>query len=447
MIPALITWTVAAPAVAFVLLVLPWGVGRSASEVYTARVVRWAFLSSFLAAAAALVEMLLTGVDAVVVPLGHLFSVHHHDLALTLLVDRLSLPFALLVTALCGVIGSFGYRYLHREPGYTRFFILLLLFSLGMLAVVLGGNLGLLYAGWELLGLSSALLIGFFHERAAPVKSALRAFITYRICDVALLTAAIFLHQASGSGAFDEAYLGLWPHQTSTLSPGAAGLIGLLLVVAALGKSGQLPFSGWLPRAMEGPTPSSAIFYGALSIHAGAYLLLRNAPVLDAAPAAQVLLVGVGLSTALHATLAGRAQTDVKSQLAYASMAQVGLILAEIGLGLRFLALLHVVGHATLRSLQLLQAPSALADHHQQETGAGGLLAETGRHYEALLPAGARRWLYRFAMERSYLDDALERFLLGPVVRGLEAADRAERRWISRLGRGPGEGRGDEAEP
>lgn len=168
---------------------------------------------------------------------------------------------------------------------------------------------------------------------------------------------------------------------------------------------------------------------------------------LDAAPAAQVLLVGVGLSTALHATLAGRAQTDVKSQLAYASMAQVGLILAEIGLGLRFLALLHVVGHATLRSLQLLRAPSALADHHQQETGAGGLLAETGRHYEALLPAGARRWLYRFAIERSYLDEALERYLLGPALRGLLAADRAEQRWISRLGRGPGEGRGDEAEP
>ena len=447
MIPALMALTLGAPLGAFGLLALGTVLGRRTDEDTTAHIARIAFLASFGSALASFLLMVGRGQEAVRVDLGDWFAVHGHGLALTLLIDRLSLPFALVVTALCGVIGSFGYRYLHREPGYLRFFALLLLFATGMLLVVLGGNLGVLYAGWELLGLSSALLIGFFHERAAPVQSALRAYITYRVCDVALLIAAILLHHASGSGEFAEVYPGLWPHAVTPLAAPTATVIGLLLVVAALGKSAQVPFSGWLPRAMEGPTPSSAIFYGALSIHAGAYLLLRNEALLEAAPLARLLLVGLGLATALHATLVGRAQTDVKSQLAYASMGQVGLILAEIGLGLRFIALLHVVGHATLRSLQLLRAPSALADRHALETGAGGILDETGRHYAHLLPAAARSWLYRFAIERGYLDALIERYLVGPFLGALRAADAAERRWVRRLGEGEALGRGDEAEP
>jgi len=238
--------------------------------------------------------------------------------------------------------------------------------------MVLAGSIDVLFAGWEFIGISSTLLIGFFHERRHAVDAALRAFVTYRICDVGLLAAGVMMHAALGSGDFALLFTGTWPRATCTLAGAPALVVALLLVFAALGKTAQLPFSGWLPRAMEGPTPSSAIFYGALSIHAGAYLLLRCAPLLDTVPAAAWLLVAIGTATALHAGIVGSVQTDLKSMLAYASMTQAGIILAEIGLGLRVLPLVHVVSHAILRSLQILRSPSAMHDRHELAAALGG---------------------------------------------------------------------------
>src|SRR5262249_21628910 len=159
--------------------------------------------------------------------------------------------------------------------------------------------------------------------------------------------AAIVLHRLSSRGDFGELLgAGPWPEGHAALSPGLALGVGLLLLVAAAGKSALVPFSGWLPRAMEGPTPTSAIYYGALSVHLGAFLLLRVSPILEASAWLSAAVVVLGLATALYAFIVGGVQTDVKSALSFASLVQVGLIVAEIGLGLRYVALVHLLGNA-----------------------------------------------------------------------------------------------------
>jgi NAD(P)H-quinone oxidoreductase subunit 5 len=213
-----------------------------------------------------------------------------------------------------------------------------------------------------------------------------------------------------------------------------ARLTAALLVFAALGKSAQIPFTGWLPRAMEGPTPSSAIFYGALSIHAGAYLLLRFAPMLDTAPGVAWILFGIGLATACHGAIVGSVQTDLKGMLAYASMTQAGLILAEIGLGWRIIPLVHVISHAILRSLQILRSPSAMHDRHELAASLGGPPGRNDGLLLRLLPPAARAAVYRIALDRGFEDAWISRFVIGPVLSGLRAAADFERRIVAGLG-------------
>ena len=379
--------------------------------------------------------MILAGKASVLVSLGTWFRAGERLFGFTLLVDWLSLPFLMMSALLCGTVGAFTTRYLHREPGNQRFVALLLLFSGGIQLVTTAGSLDVAYIGWELVGLTSALLIAFFHEREAPVHHGLWAYGTYRTSDVALLLAAMLAHVATGTADYAVIYGSeAWPGGTPALDGAGATAIALLLVFAAMGKSAQVPLSGWLPRAMEGPTPSSAIFYGALSVHAGCYVLLRAGPLIDQQPTAQVALIVVGLSTAVYATVVGRAQTDIKTALAYATLTQLGLIFAEIGAGLRTLALVHIIGHAFLRSLQFLRSPSLLHERHQVEAAMGEHLTRTGAHLERLIPERFRLWLYRFALNRGYLDGILLGRLVSPAARALSACDRLERRFTDWLG-------------
>ena len=431
---SLIIIQVAAPAATLVALGLSALLGHSPSERFTTRLVAIGFGLAFLAAIASLAIGALRGFPVETVHLGTLFSVGHHAATVELVADALSLPYVCFSTGLCALVNAFAGRYLHREPGFTRFFILLALFGFGMNLLVLAGSIDVLFAGWECVGISSALLIGFFHERRTAVDAALRAFVTYRVCDVGLLAAGVVLHEAVGSGDFGRVFAGAWP-AAHCLVPGTiASLAAVLLVFAALGKSAQVPFSGWLPRAMEGPTPSSAIFYGALSIHAGAYLLLRSSPLLDAAPSVAWLLVAIGLGTAVHAALVGSVQTDLKGMLAYASMTQAGLILAEIGAGWRIIPLVHVISHAILRSLQILRSPSALHDRHDLAAALGGPPGHADSLVLRLLPAGWRASLYRIALDRGFEDVAVSRLLVAPVLAGLRGAAEFERRIVAGLG-------------
>jgi NAD(P)H-quinone oxidoreductase subunit 5 len=409
-------------------------VERPLNERATNRVAQTCVFTALLAAVAILADMLIRGPRYIPIELGHWVQIPHYDYELLLVFDRLSVPFAILSLILCGTIGAFASRYMHREPGYNRFFVLYAVFQLGMVTAALAGTIETLFAGWELVGLSSALLVGFFQERPAPVRNGLRIWTVYRISDAALLLAAVVLHHLAGRGNFQQICgAGPWPYEKATIDPQQALLVGLLLLVAAAGKSGLVPFSGWLPRAMEGPTPSSAVYYGALSVHLGAFLLLRVGPILDLSPTLSTLVLGLGLVTAAFAALVGSVQTDIKSALSYASLTQVGLIVAEIGLGWRYIPLAHLLGHASLRTLQFVRAPNYLRERRSIENAIGRDLDRRGSWWSVIVPARMRGWLYRLGLERGYFDTALDNLLVRPFVNLLQACDRLERRWTNWL--------------
>jgi NAD(P)H-quinone oxidoreductase subunit 5 len=392
-------------------------VNRPLPERWTAWLTAGAIAASFLAICAALGLYLTAGMDSLVVSFGNWSTSHEGGIAIEFLLDGMSLGFAALTTAIAGVVSAFSNRYLHREPGFNRYFVLLAVFVTGMLLVALAGNVEVLFAGWEFVGLSSALLVAFFHERPAPVSNALRVFSVYRISDAAMLAAAVLLHHVAGSGSLSLLFGSARTAAEAGLSGPNATMIALLLVVAVAGKSALLPFSGWLPRAMEGPTPSSAVYYGSLSIHAGCFLLLRAAPLLEQSVAARTLAGSIGLLTALFSTLATRVQSDVKSSLAYASLTQVGIIVLEIALGLYTIAFVHLAGHACFRLLQFLSAPNVLHDLHGLESAMGERLETTRLTWEALIPPRGRRRLFLFALERGFLDASIDRLVVDPFHR------------------------------
>ncbi len=358
----------------------------------------------------------------------------HFHLRMEFIFDWLSIPFTMLSYLLCGLIASFAANYMHREPGFQRFFFLFAMFLLGIVAAALAGSIETLFFGWELVGLSSALLVAFFHERQSPVRNGLRVWTVYRVADAAFLVAAAALHHLTGEGEFERLTGGAsWPNGVISLTVSEALFIGGLLIIAAAGKSALIPFSGWLPRAMEGPTPSSAVFYGALSIHLGAYLLLRISPVLDRVPLLGWVVVILGASTSLMAVLSGRAQSDIKSALAYASLTQVGLIVVEIGLGMRYLPLLHIIGHACVRTLQLLRAPTLLRDYQVLERALGGHVSNRAKVLESFLPERLQHVFYRCALERWYFDTCLDSWIVTPIRRVFQWCDRAEFAWTDFL--------------
>lgn len=407
--------------------------GLKLNETQTSRLAYAAIASGLFAVLTVVGWMAGTGVNHFSVGVADWVNLPDYHFSLKLIFDRLSVPFVILSFVLCGTIAAFTRRYLHRERGYHRFFMLYSLFVLGMVLTSLAGTIETLFAGWELVGLSSVLLVAYFQERPAPVRNGLWIWVVYRVSDGALLLAAIVLHHHPGEGDINLLLGG--GYRTGTeLSTGGAWIlaVGLLLVVAAAGKSALLPFSGWLPRAMEGPTPSSAIFYGALSVHLGAFLLLRVSPILDNSPGVSATVLILGLATALFAYLAAGVQTDIKSALALASLVQVGLIVAEIGCGWRDLPLLHILGHACLRTLQFVRAPTLLHDYHLLENALGDRPPRGPKPF-AHAPARFRHWLYRFALERGYLDVVLGRCLVNPFLRLLRLCDSVERHWAGVL--------------
>src|SRR5262245_19867574 len=289
---------VGSPALLLAVLGVASVINRPLSERWTGVL---AASSMGLACAALLVAFMvygITGAGTQLLSYGTWSTSHEGGIAIEFLVDRLSLAFAALSTAIAVVVSAFSNRYLHREPGYNRYFVLLAMFVLGMLLVALAGNVAVLFIGWELVGLSSALLVAFFQERPAAVSNAFRVIWVYRISDAALRYAAVLLRLLAGSGSLSLLFGG-GAGSSALLTTSNATIIAVLLIVAVACKSALLPFSSWLPRAMEGPTPSSAVYYGSLSIHAGCFLLLRAAPLLEHSAAARVLAGTLGLATAI----------------------------------------------------------------------------------------------------------------------------------------------------
>ena len=409
LIQSVLLTVVMAPGAVFALFSILWLLGWNAPERALTRLTAVVYSLAIIAVGWLAWSLRSSGLDAIGVPLGDWFTVHDYHFPLVLLADGLSLPFLALTVVLVGLIGQFSATYLHRDPGFARFYILLHLFAFGAMLIFSAGSFDMVIAGWEMVGLTSVLLISFFAYRPGPVESALRVFIVYRACDLGLITAAFALHHLAHTSSFANGM----PHLTG----GDATIVGLLLLLSAAGKSAQIPFSGWLPRAMEGPTPSSAIFYGAISVHAGAYLLLRAQPILMQSPFAAAAVVVIGLLTAVHGTIVGRTCADAKTSLAYAALAQVGVVFMEIGFGWTWIPVMHILGHAMVRTLQFLRAPSMLHDYHQVHAAAGGHLEKTGKHLESIIPQGLQLWLYRMAIDRGHLDTLLERGFVKPLVR------------------------------
>ncbi len=386
-----------------------------------------------IASLAILAVMLWTGSRLVSIEFGNfvVLNQEHFHFHIKFVFDRLSVPMTIMSFVLVGVIGSFANVYLHRETGYYRFFVFFAMFLVGLLFAFLAGTIETLFLGWELVGLSSALLIAYFHDRPAPVQNGQRVWAIYRIADASFLMAAILMHHLIGDGEFSKITgEAAWPEGVSALNGYYALLVGSLLLFASAGKSGLIPFSGWLPRAMEGPTPSSAVFYGALSIHLGAYLLLRIAPILEASLLLRVMVVSLGVSTAIYAALVSRVQSDVKSALAFASVCQVGIIVAEIGCGFLYVALIHIVGHACLRSLQLLRAPTLMRDYRTLENAIGGRLSHGSLRFIRWLPQRWEARIYRFALERGYMDSAINQYIVRPFRTVFLFLDRIEQLWL-----------------
>jgi NAD(P)H-quinone oxidoreductase subunit 5 len=413
------TSVIAAPLCLFILIGFAMLVAIPLGERTITRAMQVAVASGVLFAFSILLLMLAIGKREIVVDFGDLVAIpqEHFHFQLRFAFDRLSVPFVILSYVLVGTIGAFASRYLHREGGFGRFFLLYSMFLLGMVIATLAGTIETLFLGWELVGLSSALLVAFFHERSAPVSNGQRIWSIYRVADAAFLIAAVMLHHISGTGSFTHLMgSGPWPEGATVLSTYDSLLIGLLLLFAAAGKSGLVPFSGWLPRAMEGPTPSSAVFYGALSVHLGAFLLLRASPLLDKSAVLSGVVVLLGLSTAALAAFSARVQSDVKSMFAFASLTQVGIITAEIGLGLRYIPLVHMIGHACLRTLQLVRAPNLLRDYQSLENAIGGRLPQRPDMVIQWLPKKVALRIYRLAFERGYLDDAIDEYVVRPFT-------------------------------
>jgi NADH-quinone oxidoreductase subunit L len=342
-----------------------------------------------------------------------IFSTKGYDFYVDFYFDHITLVYLFLGSILTFIITSYSRFYLHRESGYKRFFNTILFFYTGYTVIIFSGNLETLFVGWEILGVSSFLLIAFYRERYLPVKNAVKVFSIYRIGDVGLILVMWLSHHLWHENIsffkLNNAHL-VSEHLEAHSWVGLA--ISLLIFVSAAAKSAQLPFSSWLPRAMEGPTPSSAIFYGSLSVHIGAFILLRTSPFWEHQTSFIVFLVFAGAMTAAIATMTAHVQSSIKSQIAYASIGQIGLIFIEIALGLHYLALLHIIGNAFLRTYQLLVSPSVVSYKIREQFYS---FVPRRKTIEEKLPKKLETTLFILSLKEWNLDSLMYRFLWNPL--------------------------------
>ena len=280
-------------------------------------------------------------------PLGSL------EVDAALLVDPLSMTMALFVTGVGTLIHLYSVGYMHGDPKYAKFFLYLNLFLFSMLMLVLGENLVVTFLGWEGVGTCSYLLISFWHERPTAATAGKKAFVTNRIGDFGFMVATFLLWTTLGTVSYAGLAAG-----APALATGTATVVSLLLLLAAAGKSAQLPLYVWLPDAMEGPTPVSAMVHAATMVTAGVYLLVRLNPVLT--DTALLIIAIVGAATALFAALAAVAQHDIKKVLAYSTVSQLGYMFLAIGSGAYVAAIFHVVTHAFFKGLLFLGSGSVI---------------------------------------------------------------------------------------
>lgn len=264
------------------------------------------------------------------------------------------------------------------EPMYSRFFAFIGLFAFGMYTLVVSDNLLTLFVGWEIMGLCSYLLIGFWYGKPSARNAAVKAFMTTRIGDVFMLLGIAFLYSATGTLSFREIFTEKILHTLAIVPSGvfglsAAGLIALLLFIGTIGKSAQWPLHVWLPDAMEGPTPVSAMIHAATMVSAGVYAGIRMFPLLSLDPKTMTIVAFIGTFTAIFAATIAVAQNDIKRVLAYSTISQLGFMIAALGVGAYIAAVFHLITHAFFKALLFLGSGSVI---HGMEHG----VLHTGNH-------------------------------------------------------------------
>ena len=366
-----------------------------AGEKKTARIALAGTGGAFLVAAALGIEAVLHGAPGYL-PLVPWLESGDYRILISFLLDPLGLAMAALVALVSTLTLRFSVNYMHREAGFQRFFAILCLFAGAMLMIVTAGNAVLAFVGWELAGVSSYLLIGYAFDRTTATANANRAFVTNRFGDAGFIVGIVLSFHLFGGIE--------WPDIIGRkgIDMLAASVVVGGFTLAALAKSAQVPFAAWISRALEGPTPSSAVFYGSLMVHAGVFLLIRLEPLLVQAPATMIVLVVLGVLTVLYGLLVGLVQTDVKSTLIFSTQAQVGLMFVECGLGWFDLAAWHMGLHASWRAYQFLSSPSYVDMMEGTARPVPGWLARS-------------KTLYTAALQRFWLDPASEALIVRPT--------------------------------
>jgi len=274
--------------------------------------------------------------------------------------DQLSLVMLLVVTGVGFLIHIYSVGYMSEEGGFYRFFSYLNLFMFFMLTLVLANNYLLMFIGWEGVGLASYLLIGFFFLRDSAAAAGKKAFIVNQIGDFGFLIALFLLIKHFGSLNFEQLFKSISVLPAETTEAGLLTSIGLLLMVGAAGKSAQIPLYVWLPDAMEGPTPVSALIHAATMVTAGVYMVARSHVIFDRAPTALMVVAIIGTLTALFAATIGVAQTDIKKVLAYSTISQLGYMFMACGVAAYSAGIFHLVTHAFFKGLLFLAAGSVI---------------------------------------------------------------------------------------
>jgi NADH-quinone oxidoreductase subunit L len=361
-------WVVIVPPLFGAALLLFFGnrIGARASGIIASSLV----LVSFVFAAAASIEFVTTSTEhGVVVTLWTWIPSLGLDVAF--LWDPLSAAITAIVTGIGFVIHVFAIGYMKGDPRVPRFFAFLNLFIASMLILELGANFGILFVGWELVGLSSYLLISFWFEKPSAAAAGKKAFIVNRIGDFGFLIALMLIFASFGSLSFDVVF----EAAPAVLTTAMATAITLMLFVGATGKSAQIPLYVWLVDAMEGPTPVSALIHAATMVTAGVFMVTRAAPLFELSEITMGVVATVGAVTALFAATIAVAQRDIKKVLAYSTISQLGFMVLAVGLGAYVAALFHIITHAFFKALLFLGAGSvihAMADE-QDMFKMGGL--------------------------------------------------------------------------
>ncbi len=274
--------------------------------------------------------------------------------------DQLSLVMLLVVTGVGFLIHIYSVGYMWDDASYCRFMAYLNLFMFFMLTLVLAKNYLVMFIGWEGVGLASYLLIGFWFTKDSAAAAGKKAFIVNRIGDFGFLIALFLMIQHFGSLDFTKVFDAVRPYSPEVRGAGFLTAIGLLLMVGAAGKSAQIPLYVWLPDAMEGPTPVSALIHAATMVTAGVYMVARSSVIFERAPMAMMVVAIIGTLTALFAATIGIAQTDIKKVLAYSTVSQLGYMFMACGVGAFSAGVFHLMTHAFFKGLLFLAAGSVI---------------------------------------------------------------------------------------